>query len=53
MYRCMYLLNDWDEEEDNYNNVEWDEVYNDAKFEPSPDVARHRRKFEHIGDRLN
>ena len=32
MYQCMQFLDDWDEEEEDNNNVEWDRVYNDAKF---------------------
>ena len=53
IYRCMNFSDDWDEEEDDNDNVEWDEVYNDAKFEPPPDVARHRRKSDHIEDGFN
>ena len=31
----------------------WEDVYEDVKYEPSPDVDRHRKKFEHIVDHFN
>ena len=49
IHRCMHFSDDWDVEE----GVEWDRVYPDPKVEPSPEVARHRRKFEYIEDGFN
>jgi hypothetical protein len=53
MYRCMHFSNDWEEDEDGNGETYWEERYDDPKFEPSPDVERHRRKFEHIEDGFN
>ena len=37
------------------NGVEnyWEDVAQDARYEPSPEVARHRKKYEHIEDGFN
>ena len=40
IYRCMHFSDDWEEEED----IVWDKVYADTKYEPSPDAAKHRKK---------
>ncbi|KAL7525437.1 hypothetical protein ACHAXR_001005, partial [Thalassiosira sp. AJA248-18] len=50
MYRCMHFSDDWDEED---GEVPWESVYGDEKYEPSPQVERHRRKYEHIEDGFN
>ena len=50
IYRCMHFSDDWEEEEE---NVAWDSVYDDPKYAPSPDAAKHRKKFEHIEDGFN
>ena len=49
IYRCMHFSDDWDEEED----IAWDDVYADNKYEPSPDAAKHRKKFDHIEEGFN
>ena len=50
IYRCMHFSDDWDEEDE---IVDWDAVYPDRKIPPSPEAAKHRRKFEHIEDGFN
>ncbi|KAL7527926.1 hypothetical protein ACHAXR_002197 [Thalassiosira sp. AJA248-18] len=50
MYRCMHFSDDWDEED---GDIPWENVYADVKYEPSPDVERHRQKYEHIEDGFN
>eukprot|EP00956_Cyclotella_meneghiniana_P001713 scaffold1870_cov73-Cyclotella_meneghiniana.AAC.4 len=52
MYRCMHFSDDWEVDE---NGVEayWEDVAQDARYEPSPEVARHRKKYEHIEDGFN
>ena len=51
MYRCMHFSDDWDEDAD--GDIPWEDVYNDVKYGSSPDVERHRRKYEHIEDGFN
>jgi hypothetical protein len=43
------FLDDWSDEDDE----DWDNIYEDAKFEPLPEVERHRKKYEHIEDGYN
>ncbi|KAL7536120.1 hypothetical protein ACHAXR_006945 [Thalassiosira sp. AJA248-18] len=51
LYRCMHFSDDdWDEED---SEVPWENVYADKKYQPSPEVERHRRKYEHIEDGFN
>jgi hypothetical protein len=50
MYRVMHFTDDWDLEDDTES---WDSVFGDVKYEPLPDFARHRRKFEHVEDAFN
>ncbi|KAL7527968.1 hypothetical protein ACHAXR_007787 [Thalassiosira sp. AJA248-18] len=50
MYRCMHFSDDWEEED---GEVPWESIYADEKYEPSPQVERHRRKYEHIEDGFN
>lgn len=52
MHRCMHFSDDWDEEEGG-EVPPWELTYADEKFEPSPEVANHRRKFEHVEDGFN
>ena len=49
IHRCMHFSDDWDDDGD----CEWDEVYSDERFNASPNVEHHRRKFEHIEDAFN
>ncbi|KAL7529127.1 hypothetical protein ACHAWF_002847 [Thalassiosira exigua] len=49
LHRCMHFTDDWEEEA----GVEWDQAYTDPKFEPSPEVAKHRRKYDHVEDGFN
>lgn len=53
MYRCMHFSDDWDDDWDEDGETSWDDVFDDPKYEPSPDVERHRRKYEHIEDGFN
>jgi hypothetical protein len=46
----MHFSDDWD---DNDDDEDWDNIYEDAKFEPTPEVERHRKKYEHIEDAYN
>jgi hypothetical protein len=32
---------------------DWDEMYSDEKYNPSPDIERQHHKFEHIEDGFN
>jgi hypothetical protein len=50
MYPCMHFSDDWETAEDSSDEIYWEELYPDPKYEPSPEVERHRRKFEHIED---
>lgn len=52
MHRCMHFSDDWDKEE-HRELPPWEATYANDKFEPSPDVAHHRRKFEHVEDKFN
>ena len=38
--RCLHYTDDWEEEED----VEWETLYTDPKFEAQDGTAQHRRK---------
>ena len=49
IHRCMHFSDDWELEEDET----WEDIYPDAQHEPSSDVAKHRRKFEHIEHGFN
>ena len=49
MYRCMHFSDDWEVDE-NGDQAYWEDVAQDARMEPSPEVTRHRMKFEHIED---
>eukprot|EP00956_Cyclotella_meneghiniana_P033550 scaffold96912_cov61-Cyclotella_meneghiniana.AAC.1 len=53
MYRCMHFSDDWDDDWDMDGETSWEEIFADPKYEPSPDVERHRRKYEHIEDGFN
>ncbi len=48
MYRCMHFSDDWELEDE-----EWDEIFEDKKYNPSPDCEKHRRKFEFIENGFN
>ena len=41
IHRCMHFSDNWDKED----AVDWDVVYFDAKYNPSPGVVKHRQKF--------
>ena len=41
MHCCMHFSDDWDE------------MYSDEKYNPSPDIERQHHKFEHIEDGFN
>ena len=55
VYRWMHFSDDWDEynEEKIGNIVRLEDIYADKKYEPLPEVERHRRKYEHIEDGFN
>ena len=52
MYRCMHFSDDWEVDE-NGEEAYWEDVQHDERYEPSPEVERHRRKFEHVEDGFN
>jgi hypothetical protein len=53
MYRCMHFSDDWELNEDGSGETYWEDIFEDERFEPSPDVERHRWKYEHIEDGYN
>eukprot|EP00956_Cyclotella_meneghiniana_P043310 scaffold263758_cov139-Cyclotella_meneghiniana.AAC.1 len=52
MYRCMHFSDDWEVDE-NGEEAYWEDIHEDPRYEPSPEVERHRRKYEHIEDGYN
>ena len=53
MYRCMHFSDDWEVNEDGSGETYWEDVFEDARYGSSPDVERHRKKYEHIEDGFN
>ena len=55
IYRCMHFSDDWEPNE-NGEDEYWEDIFEssgDERFEPTPDVEKHRRKYEHIEDGFN
>eukprot|EP00956_Cyclotella_meneghiniana_P038739 scaffold159386_cov22-Cyclotella_meneghiniana.AAC.1 len=55
MYRCMHFSDDWEPNE-NGDDEYWEDIFatsGDDRYEPTPNVAKHRHKFEHIEDGFN
>jgi hypothetical protein len=53
MYRCMHFSDDWEVNDDGSGETYWEDMFQDELFEPSPEVEKHRRKYEHIEDGYN
>ena len=46
MMRCLHYVDDWDDDD-------WDEVYDDIKQESGDNTAKHRKKFSMVEDAYN
>ena len=46
LMRCLHYVIDWEDED-------WDEVYDDIKQEAGDETARHRRKLSIVEDAYN
>ena len=49
IHHCMHFSDDWELEGDE----DWNAIYPDEKYEPSPDSPQHKRKFDHMENGFN
>ena len=49
IHRCMHFSDDFDA----VDAVEWDTIYDDPRYAPSPDSPKHQKKYGHIEDGFN